>query len=124
MNKSHLVAHVAEELRTSKLQAALLVETVLKGIQKGLTGLACALGKESNTGHLSRIRSGEQNLPAWDLMAIQRLPGRRVPPEQLIQLLKEENRTLYYPLLLLATAEFDESEPPVENSVATSDSTP
>lgn len=36
MNKSHLVAHVAEELRTSKLQAALLVETVLKGIQKGL----------------------------------------------------------------------------------------
>ncbi|MBK7874604.1 MAG: HU family DNA-binding protein [Planctomycetes bacterium] len=36
MNKSHLIAHVAEELRTSKLQAALLVETVLKGIQKGL----------------------------------------------------------------------------------------
>ena len=88
---------------------------IAKGIQKGLTGLACALGKESNTGHLSRIRSGEQNLPAWDLMAIQRLPGRRVPPEQLIQLLKEENRTLYYPLLLLATAEFDESEPPVAN---------
>jgi DNA-binding protein HU-beta len=36
MNKSHLVAHVAEELRTSKLQAQLLVETVLKGIKKGL----------------------------------------------------------------------------------------
>lgn len=36
MNKSHLVAHVAEELRTSKLQAALLVETVLEGIKKGL----------------------------------------------------------------------------------------
>ena len=36
MNKSHLVAHIAEELRTSKLQAALLVETVLGGIKKGL----------------------------------------------------------------------------------------
>lgn len=36
MNKSHLICHVAEELRTSKLQAALLVETVLNGIKKGL----------------------------------------------------------------------------------------
>lgn len=36
MNKSHLIAHVAEELRTSKLQAALLVETVLGGIKRGL----------------------------------------------------------------------------------------
>jgi DNA-binding protein HU-beta len=36
MNKSHLITHVAEELRTSKLQAALLVETVLNGIKKGL----------------------------------------------------------------------------------------
>jgi DNA-binding protein HU-beta len=36
MNKSHLVAYVAEELRTSKLQAALLVDTVLSGIKKGL----------------------------------------------------------------------------------------
>lgn len=36
MNKSHLIAHVATELRTSKLQAALLVETVLQGIRKGL----------------------------------------------------------------------------------------
>lgn len=36
MNKSQLVAYVAEELRTSKLQAALLVETVLGGIKKGL----------------------------------------------------------------------------------------
>jgi len=36
MNKSHLIAHVADELRTSKLQAALLVETVLTGIRKGL----------------------------------------------------------------------------------------
>lgn len=36
MNKSHLINHVADELRTSKLQAALLVETVLDGINKGL----------------------------------------------------------------------------------------
>ena len=36
MNKSHLVDYVAEELRTSKLQASLLVETVLSGIKKGL----------------------------------------------------------------------------------------
>jgi nucleoid DNA-binding protein len=36
LNKSHLVNYVAEELRTSKLQAALLVETVLSGIKKGL----------------------------------------------------------------------------------------
>ena len=36
MNKSQIVAYVAEELRTSKLQAALLVETVLGGIKKGL----------------------------------------------------------------------------------------
>ena len=35
MNKSHLINHVADELRTSKLQAALLVETVLDGIKKG-----------------------------------------------------------------------------------------
>lgn len=36
MNKSHLVEYVAVELRTSKLQASLLVETVLGGIKKGL----------------------------------------------------------------------------------------
>lgn len=36
MNKSHLIDLVAEELKTSKLQAALLVETVLGGIRKGL----------------------------------------------------------------------------------------
>ncbi|MDZ4774798.1 MAG: HU family DNA-binding protein [Planctomycetota bacterium] len=36
MNKSHLVDYVAEELRTSKLQSSLLVETVLNGIKKGL----------------------------------------------------------------------------------------
>jgi DNA-binding protein HU-beta len=36
VNKSHLVAHVATELRTSKLQAALLVDTVLGGIKRGL----------------------------------------------------------------------------------------
>ena len=31
MNKSHLIAYVAEELHTSKLQAAHLVDTVLGG---------------------------------------------------------------------------------------------
>ena len=36
MNKSHLVAHVAQELRTSRLGAARLVDTVLDGIRKGL----------------------------------------------------------------------------------------
>ena len=36
MNKSHLVAHVAKELQTSRLQAARLVDTVLAGIRKGL----------------------------------------------------------------------------------------
>ena len=36
MNKSHLIGLVAGELKTSKLQAALLVETVLGGIRKGL----------------------------------------------------------------------------------------
>ena len=36
MNKSHLVANVARELQTSKLQASRLVETVLDGIKDGL----------------------------------------------------------------------------------------
>ena len=36
MNKSHLVAHVAQELGTSKLQAGRLVDTVLDGIKEGL----------------------------------------------------------------------------------------
>jgi DNA-binding protein HU-beta len=36
LNKSQLVAHVAEELRTSRLGAARLVDTVLDGILRGL----------------------------------------------------------------------------------------
>ncbi len=36
MNKSQLVSHVAEELRTSRLGAARLVDSVLAGILKGL----------------------------------------------------------------------------------------
>lgn len=36
MNKSHLVAYVADELRTSRLQAARLVDTVLEGVRIGL----------------------------------------------------------------------------------------
>ena len=36
MNKSQLVSHVAGELRTSRLGAARLVDSVLEGILKGL----------------------------------------------------------------------------------------
>jgi DNA-binding protein HU-beta len=36
LNKSQLVAHVAEELRTSRLGAARLVDSVMSGILKGL----------------------------------------------------------------------------------------
>jgi DNA-binding protein HU-beta len=36
LNKSQLVAHVAGELRTSRLGAARLVDTVMGGILKGL----------------------------------------------------------------------------------------
>ncbi len=36
MNKSQLVAYVAEELRTSRLGAARLVDTVMGGILNGL----------------------------------------------------------------------------------------
>ena len=36
MNKSQLVSHVAEELRTSRLGAARLVDAVLGGVLKGL----------------------------------------------------------------------------------------
>lgn len=36
MNKSQLVAYVAEELRTSRLGAARLVDAVLEGVLKGL----------------------------------------------------------------------------------------
>ena len=36
MNKSQLVAHVATELRTSRLGAARLVDAVLGGVERGL----------------------------------------------------------------------------------------
>jgi len=36
VNKSQLVAHVAEELRTSRLGAARLVDAVVAGVLKGL----------------------------------------------------------------------------------------
>lgn len=36
MNKSQLVAHVAEELRTSRLGSARLVDAVVAGVLKGL----------------------------------------------------------------------------------------
>jgi nucleoid DNA-binding protein len=76
MNKSHLVAHVAEELRTSKLQAAHLVDTVLDGIAKGLqadrsvtlTGFGTfelkdrkeRLGRNPHTGEPIRIAAGRR----------------------------------------------------------------
>jgi DNA-binding protein HU-beta len=41
VNKSHLVAHVARELQTSKLQASRLVETVLEGVKQGLQSDGC-----------------------------------------------------------------------------------
>jgi DNA-binding protein HU-beta len=36
VNKSQLVAHVATELRTSRLGAARLVDAVLAGVERGL----------------------------------------------------------------------------------------
>jgi nucleoid DNA-binding protein len=76
MNKSHLVAHVAGELRTSKLQAAYLVDTVLGGIKKGLsqdesvtlTGFGTfelkdrkeRIGRNPHTGEPIRIAAGRR----------------------------------------------------------------
>jgi DNA-binding protein HU-beta len=76
MNKSHLVAHVADELRTSRLQAALLVDTVLGGIKKGLrkdesvtlTGFGTfelknrkeRVGRNPHTGEPIRIAAGRR----------------------------------------------------------------
>jgi DNA-binding protein HU-beta len=76
MNKSHLVAHVADELRTSRLQAALLVDTVLGGIKKGLrkdesvtlTGFGAfelknrkeRVGRNPHTGEPIRIAAGRR----------------------------------------------------------------
>lgn len=76
MNKSHLIHYVAEELRTSKLQAALLVETVLNGIKKGLhegqsvtlTGFGtfelkkrkARLGRNPHTGEPIEIAAGQR----------------------------------------------------------------
>ena len=36
MNKSELIAYLAEELKTSKLQANRVLDTVLSGVHKGL----------------------------------------------------------------------------------------
>jgi DNA-binding protein HU-beta len=76
MNKSHLVAHVAGELRTSRLQAALLVDTVLGGIKRGLrqdesvtlTGFGTfelknrkeRVGRNPHTGEPIRIAAGRR----------------------------------------------------------------
>lgn len=76
MNKSHLIAHVAEELHTSKLQAAQLVDTVLGGIKQGLkndstvtlTGFGTfelkdrkeRIGRNPHTGQPIRIAAGRR----------------------------------------------------------------
>jgi DNA-binding protein HU-beta len=76
MNKSRLIAHVAEELQTSKLQAALLVDTVLGGITYGLredrsvtlTGFGTfelkdrkpRVGRNPHTGEPIRIAAGRR----------------------------------------------------------------
>ena len=76
MNKSHLVAHVARELQTSKLQASRLVETVLEGVKKGLQTDGCVtitgfgtfevkkrkerIGRNPHTGDPIVIRAGNR----------------------------------------------------------------
>ncbi len=76
MNKSHLVAYVAGELVTSRLQAQRLVDTVLEGIRRGLqedesvtlTGFGtfevksrkARLGRNPQTGEPIRIDAGRR----------------------------------------------------------------
>jgi len=76
MNKSQLVVHVAQELRTSKVGAARLVETVLAGIRKGLreegsvtiTGFGtfevkprkARIGRNPHTGEPIQIAAGKR----------------------------------------------------------------
>lgn len=76
MNKSHLIAHVARELQTSKLRAARLVDTVLGGIRQGLlkdesvtiTGFGtfevkerkARVGRNPHTGEPIRISPGRR----------------------------------------------------------------
>ena len=76
MNKSHLVAYVARELTTSRLQAQRLVDTVLEGIRRGLqedesvtlTGFGtfevkprkARVGRNPQTGEPIRIDAGRR----------------------------------------------------------------
>lgn len=76
MNKSQLVAHVAIELRTSRLGAARLVDAVLAGVLKGLredgsvsiAGFGtfdvrdrkARLGRNPHTGEPIRIEAGRR----------------------------------------------------------------
>ncbi len=76
MNKSHLIAHVAKELHTSRLQAQYLVDTVLGGIREGLqsdksvtlTGFGtfevkdrkARVGRNPQTGEPIQIESGRR----------------------------------------------------------------
>ena len=76
MNKSNLIAHVAKELHTSRLQAQYLVDTVLGGIREGLqsdksvtlTGFGtfevkerkARIGRNPQTGEPIQIQSGRR----------------------------------------------------------------
>ena len=76
MNKSHLVDHVAAELKTSRLQAQRLVDAVLDGIRRGLqedetvtlTGFGTfevksrkpRIGRNPRTGEPIRIGAGRR----------------------------------------------------------------
>lgn len=76
VNKSQLVDHVAQELRTSRLGASRLVDTVLTGIQKGLREEQCVtiagfgtfevkarkarIGRNPHTGEPIRIAAGRR----------------------------------------------------------------
>ena len=76
MNKSHLIAHVAKELHTSRLQAQYLVDTVLSGIRQGLqtdrsvtlTGFGtfevkerkARIGRNPQTGEPIQIQAGRR----------------------------------------------------------------
>jgi DNA-binding protein HU-beta len=76
VNKSQLVDHVAQELRTSRLGASRLVDTVLSGIQKGLREDQCVtiagfgtfevkdrkarVGRNPHTGEPIQIEAGRR----------------------------------------------------------------
>jgi DNA-binding protein HU-beta len=76
VNKSELTSHLAQELRTSKLAAARLLDTVLAGVRKGLredgsvtiTGFGtfevkerkARIGRNPHTGEPIQIQAGKR----------------------------------------------------------------